>query len=88
MSMIDIRAFSLAAAILWGCGVMFLGWMGAIGWARPIVEMLASGYIGYAPSFIGGIIGGVWGFFDALIGAAILTWLYNTFIGQRLTKIR
>ena len=56
---------------------MFLGWMGAIGWARPIVDVLASGYIGYAPSFFGGIIGGLWGFFDGLIGAAAFAWLYN-----------
>jgi hypothetical protein len=53
---IDIRAFALSVAIVWGVGVMWLGWMAAFGWAKPIVDVLASGYIGYGPSFLGGVI--------------------------------
>jgi hypothetical protein len=80
---IDVRAFSLATGIVSGAGIMFLGWIAALGWGKSLLDALAGLYVGYTASFVGGIIGGVYGFFDGLIGAAILAWLYNRLIAQR-----
>jgi hypothetical protein len=82
---IDVRAFSLASGIVSGAGTIFLGWIAALGWGwgKSLLDVLAGLYVGYTASFVGGIIGGVYGFFDGLIGAAILAWLYNRFIAQR-----
>jgi len=79
---LNVRAFALAVAVVWGCGVLFLGWIAAVGWGRGLVDPLASLYIGYAPTFVGGIIGGVWAFFDGLIAAALAAWLYNRFLAS------
>jgi len=80
---INIRAFALSAAIVWGVGVMWLGWIGAFGWGKSLVDALAGLYVGFTASFIGGVIGGIWAFFDGLIGAALLAWLYNRLVSER-----
>jgi hypothetical protein len=73
----NVRSFALAGGIVWGAGVMFLGWIAAFNWGRALEGVFASLYIGYGPSFLGGVIGGVWAFFDGLIAAALIAWLYN-----------
>jgi hypothetical protein len=69
---INIRAFALSAGIVWGIGVMCLGWIAALGWGKSLVHVLAGLYLGFAASFFGGVIGGIEAFFDGLIGAALL----------------
>jgi hypothetical protein len=81
--MLKVRSFALAVGIYWGVGIFVLGLMAHYGWGTRPVDMLGSVYIGYNASFVGALIGGVWAFFDALIAAAIIAWLYNTLSGSQ-----
>jgi hypothetical protein len=76
---LKVGSFALAVATYWGAGIFVLGLMAHFGWGTKPVDMLANVYIGYSATFIGAVIGGVWAFFDALIAAAIIAWLYNAF---------
>ena len=78
-----VGSFALAVATYWGVGIFVLGLMAHYGWGTKPVDMLASVYIGYSASFVGALIGGLWAFFDALIAAAIIAWLYNSFSGAQ-----
>jgi CDP-diglyceride synthetase len=44
--------------------------------------MIGLVYRGYNISPVGSVLGLVWGFFDALVGGAILAWLYNLLRGH------
>lgn len=82
--MLDVKAFGLAAGIMWGAGVFLLGLLAmATGFAAPMVAGLGSGYLGYDATVAGSIIGGIWGFVDAGIGGVVFAWLYNSFTGAR-----
>ena len=76
-SKLAVATFGLAFGIIWAVGAFLLGLMAMGGWGVAIVEILASVYIGYSPSFVGSIAGAVWGFFDGFIFAALVAWLYN-----------
>ena len=81
---LDVKAFALACAIIWGVGLFALTWWiiafdGATG-ERTIIGEL---YRGYSISPLGSLIGLVWAFFDALVGGAIFAWLYNRLAGAR-----
>ena len=75
---INIKAFALAFALWWGFGLFFLTWW-IIAFDGSTTELTFIGrlYRGYSITPLGSIIGLVWAFFDGLIGAAILAWLYN-----------
>lgn len=79
MATINVKACTLAAGVLWGLGVLVLGWMAAAGWGAGMVQVLGSVYLGYTATFLGGIIGGVWAFVDGAVAGAIFAWLYNSF---------
>ena len=75
---LNVKAFALAAALLWGVGLFALTWClilfdGATGEATIIGRL----YRGYTISPVGSLVGLVYGFFDALIGGAVFAWLYN-----------
>jgi hypothetical protein len=75
---LNVKAFSLTCAIVWGLGLFFLTWWiiafdGASGERKLIGEL----YRGYTISPTGSVIGLIWAFFDALVGGAIFAWLYN-----------
>jgi hypothetical protein len=75
---LNVKAFSLTCAIVWGLGLFFLTWWiiafdGASGERTLIGEL----YRGYTISPTGSVIGLIWAFFDALVGGAIFAWLYN-----------
>jgi hypothetical protein len=79
---LNIKAFALTCAIIWGLGLFFLTWWiiafeGATGHATVIGKL----YLGYTVSPIGSIIGLIYAFVDALIGGAIFAWLYNKIAG-------
>lgn len=80
---LNIRAFSLTAAILWGMG-LFLGtwwlilWDGATGDPTLIGRL----YRGYSISALGSFIGLAWAFVDGLIGGALFAWVYNALSGR------
>lgn len=80
----SILAFAMAGGVLWGIAVLLLGWAAWLSdLGEPMVAMLASIYLGYAPTFIGGFIGGIWGFIDAFIAGAIFAWIYNFVLARR-----
>ena len=75
---INIKAFALTCGIVWGIALFGLTW-----WIIMFegvtheVTLIGRLYRGYSISPLGSLIGLVWGFFDALIGGAIIAWLYN-----------
>ncbi|VVB70965.1 Uncharacterised protein [uncultured archaeon] len=77
----DVKSTALAAGILWGLALLFLGLISAAtgGYASEFINTFGSVYFGYAPTFIGAIIGGILGFIDGAIAGAIFAWLYNYF---------
>jgi len=79
---LNIKAFALACAILWGLSVLVLGllarWFGiGLAWIDPISSL----YRGFSVVYLGILIGTIWAFVDGLICGAIFAWLYN-----KLTK--
>lgn len=74
---LNIKALALSLGITWALCMLALGWVSMFGWGYEAMDVVASFYIGYGPTFEGGLIGAVWGFFDGLIGGAVIGWLYN-----------
>ncbi|MFO7606556.1 MAG: bacteriophage holin [Desulfurivibrionaceae bacterium] len=75
---LDVKAFALTAAILWGLGIFVFTWWviffdGAMG-EPTIIAML---YRGYSITPWGSIVGLLWGFLDGLVCGALFAWLYN-----------
>ena len=75
---LNVKAFALACALLWGFGLFFVTWWvmlfdGATGEATLVGKV----YRGYNISPVGSLVGLVWALPDGLIGGAILAWLYN-----------
>ena len=75
---LNVKAFALACGIIWGLGLFALTWwIIAFDGITHEVTIIGHLYRGYNISPLGSVIGLVWGFFDALVGGAILAWLYN-----------
>jgi len=84
---LNARAFALASAIIWALGVLIAGLLAAyLDWGTPIIKLMGTCYIGYAPTLVGSLIGAVWGFFDALIGCYAFAWLYNKLCGSGMPQ--
>ncbi|MEE9125296.1 MAG: bacteriophage holin [candidate division NC10 bacterium] len=79
MQPLSMKGLGVALGLTWGAGVLFLGLAGAIGWGRPVVDVLGSFYLGFGPSLFGSLIGGLWGFVDGAVGGVVIAWLYNRF---------
>lgn len=82
---LDIKAFALTCALLWGAGLPLLTWwLIAVNGPSTAPTWLGHFYRGYNVTFVGSLIGGIWAFFDGLIGGAIFAWVYD-FIDERVT---
>lgn len=81
---LDIRAFAVTCALVWGLGLFALTWW-VIAFDGVTGEMTWLGHVyrGYNISPVGSVIGLVWAFFDGLIGGAIFAWLYNLLAARR-----
>ena len=75
---LDVKAFSVSCAIVWGCGLPLLTWW-IIALDGPSTDPTWLGHIyrGYNLTVIGSLIGGLWAFVDGLVGGAIFAWLYD-----------
>jgi hypothetical protein len=75
---LNVKVFALACGLWWGFCLFLITWW-IMAFDGPTKEVTAVGlvYRGYNISPLGSVIGLVWAFFDALIGGAILAWLYN-----------
>jgi hypothetical protein len=80
---LSIKALAVAMGVMWGGGMLFLGWVSMLGLGNKAVDVMSSVYIGFSSSLLGGIIGAVWGFLDGAIGGAIIAFVYNMFAGGR-----
>ena len=76
---LDIRAFALTCAVIWGIGLFAVTWwIMAFEGATGDVTFVGRVYPGYSISPLGSLVGLVWALVDGLIGGAIFAWLYNT----------
>lgn len=77
----DVKAFALAAGIIWGFGTLFGTWWVIIfEGATDVPVWLSHFYRGYTISWTGGLIGLIWGFFHGLIGGTLFAWFYNRLV--------
>ena len=76
---LNVKAFGMAAGLVWGAAVLLLGLFATPQYGMPFVQFIGSLYPGYAPTVQGAFIGGFWGFVDGGIGALVFAWLYNKF---------
>ncbi len=84
---LDVRAFALTCAILWGLGLPLVTfWVIALDGASADPTWLGHVYRGYRLTVTGGLIGGIWAFLDALIGGAVFAWLYNLIEARATTR--
>jgi hypothetical protein len=75
-------AFGLSLGVVWGVSVLIMGLLAFhFSYGTEFVSAMGVLYIGYESSIIGSLIGGLYGFIDALIGGALIAWLYNCFSG-------
>ena len=80
---LNIKAFGLTFALIWGFGLFFITWWiiafeGSTG-RETFISMV---YRGYEISALGSLIGLAWGLADGLIGGVIFAWLYNFLAGK------
>lgn len=87
---LDVKAFALTCAILWGLGLFLATWwiLGFEGPAAPGARppFLGLIYRGYSVSPLGSVLGLAWGFADGLAGGALFAWLYNRLANREPTR--
>ncbi|NIM03892.1 membrane-associated protein [bacterium] len=88
MEKINVKALAVGLGVLWGVLMLFAGWVSIFGWATKFVEVMASIYIGFKPTFLGGVIGAIWGFIDGAISGAIIALVYNAIARKKEEKKR
>ncbi|MDF2378716.1 MAG: bacteriophage holin [Candidatus Gracilibacteria bacterium] len=77
---LSVFGLGISCGIVWAFAVLFLGLVQMMWGPWPgITNLIAEGYMGFAPTVGGSLIGALWGFVDAFIGGALVAWLYNMF---------
>ena len=77
---LSIKAFALAAGILWAFALFITTGLNLIfpSYAREFLLLVASFYPGYNPGGVVSLfIGPLYGLIDAGIAAAVFAWIYN-----------
>ncbi len=75
---LNIKAFGLAAAILYSAVVILAFVMAMTGMSNAPLALINGFYLGWLSPTVGGLILGiVIAFVDGLIAALIFAWLYN-----------
>ncbi len=80
---LNVLAFGLACALIWGLGVFCLTWW-IIAFDGPSSDpnFVNRIYRGYTITTAGSFIGLAWAFTDALAGGVLFAWLYNMLAGK------
>jgi hypothetical protein len=80
---LNVRAFALTAAIVWGIGVFLIPWWGILWGVRgESVPLLGILYRGFTFTPLGSLIGLIWAFPDGLVVGLLFAWLYNRLTGR------
>ena len=84
---LNVKAFALTCAIVWGLGIFLITWWiilldGSTGEITFIGRM----YRGYSISPIGSVVGLAWAVVDGGIGGAVFAWLYNMIASRTQPK--
>lgn len=83
---LDVKAFAIAAALIWGILIMLLTGIAHLVWpsyGHAFLQVMAAVYPGYhaARSFSQVILGALYGLLDGAVCGAVVAWLYNRFAG-------
>jgi hypothetical protein len=82
---LDIKAFAVTCALVWGSGVLVgTWWIILLDGSQDTAPMLGDLYRGYTLTPLGSLIGLTWALADGFIGGAIFAWLYNK-LSSRVT---
>ena len=84
---LNVKAFALTTAIIWGLGVFCLTWW-IILFEGPneAPNILTHVYRGFTITPLGSLIGLLWGTLDGLIGGACIAWVYNSIVSKSEEK--
>ena len=84
---LDIRAFAIAVAVVWGLGVFIMTWW-IIAFDGPSdnTTFISQLYRGYTITPFGSLIGLAWAVVDGLIVGAVFAWVYNFFVSAKRTS--
>lgn len=78
--MLNTKAFSLSAGIIWGLTIFITTLLSTVtGYGKTFLESYGSLHPGYSISIAGAAIGLVYAFICAFVGAYVLISLYNRF---------
>jgi len=77
MERLSVKGLAIGLGSSWAFCMLLAGWASIFGWCTKFVEVMASVYLGFKPTFLGGIIGAIWGFIDGAIGGLIIAVIYN-----------
>ncbi|EKD93003.1 MAG: hypothetical protein ACD_28C00278G0003 [uncultured bacterium] len=82
---LSIKAFGLAAGLMWGSCLLILTLVAYYtGYGMNQLDFLLVGiYPGYSLSPVGALVGGIEGFVDGMLGGMIFAWLYNKCVYER-----
>lgn len=75
-------ALGIALGTVWGGSLFITTWLSYYtGYGKLFLEVLAQSiYPGYTITPAGSILGLIYGFFDGLISATLIGWIYNTIV--------
>jgi hypothetical protein len=86
---LSIRGSALAASLLWGGAILFVGLinLAAPSYGMGFLQMISSAYPFFHASRTLGdvVIGTVDGLVDGAVAGVLFAWLYNVFAGRNAT---
>ena len=86
---LDVKAFALTCAVVWGLGLPLLTWwIIALDGPSTGPTWLGHIYRGYNLTLAGSLLEGLWAFLDGLVGGTIFAWLYDLIAARVLTVHR
>jgi cell shape-determining protein MreD len=78
----NVKAFALAAGMLWGFLLFSLTLLEAGRGVGHTLGALSAVYLGYSVTYLGSVAGLVYGFVSGALMGAAFGWLYNRFAGR------
>ena len=84
---LNVKAFALTAAVLWGGAVLLTG-LGTLiwpGYGSALLQVAASIYPGFhaSGSFGDVLVGTLYALIDGAIGGLVFAWLYNLLAAEK-----